>query len=59
MGIENSLPRRCVVRYAVTSATRLFETRDSEPAKRPYPITLNFYLEEEQWRVDLSGLGHP
>lgn len=43
------------------SATLLFETKDSPRSvqERPYPINLNIYLEEEQWRVDLFGLGHP
>ena len=47
--------------HVVVSATLLFETKGPPRSvqERPYPINLNFYLEEEQWRVDLSGLGHP
>ena len=45
--------------HVVVSATLLFETRQSRPVERSHSITLNFYLEEEQRRVDLSGLGHP
>lgn len=43
------------------SATLLFETKDSPRSvrERSYLVNLNFYLEEEQWCVDLSGLGHP
>jgi hypothetical protein len=47
--------------HVVVSATLLFETKGSPRSvqERPYPINLNFYLEEEQWRVDLLSLGHP
>lgn len=47
--------------HVVVSATLLFESKGSPRSvqERPYPINLNFYLEEKQWRVDLSGLGHP
>ncbi|MCZ7625080.1 MAG: hypothetical protein C3F12_04450 [Candidatus Methylomirabilota bacterium] len=47
--------------HVVVSATLLFETKGSPRSvqERPYPINLNFYLEEEQWRVDLSGLSQP
>src|SRR5574337_1146001 len=46
--------------HVVVSATLLFESKGSPRSVqgRPYPINLNFYLEEEQWRVDLSGLGY-
>lgn len=47
--------------HVIVSATLLFETKGSPRSvqERLYPINLNFYLEEEQWRVDLSGLGRP
>jgi hypothetical protein len=45
--------------HVVVSATLLFETKQPRPVERPYSIRLNFYLEEQQWRVDLSGLRHP
>lgn len=47
--------------HVVVSATLLFETKGSPRSmqERSYPVNLNFYLEEEQWRVDLSGLSHP
>lgn len=43
------------------SATLLFETKGSPRTvqEQSCPINLNFYLEEEQWRVDLVGLRHP
>lgn len=47
--------------HVTVSAILLFETKGAPRSvqERPYPINLNFYLEDEQWRVDLSGLGHP
>jgi len=47
--------------HVVVSATLLFEMKGSPRSvqERPYPINLNFHLEEEQWRVDLSGLSQP
>lgn len=45
--------------HVVVSATLLFESKDPRPVERPYSIRLSFYLEEQEWRVDLSGLGHP
>lgn len=43
----------------VVSATLLFETKRPRPKEQSYPTTLNFYLEEEQWLVDLSGVSQP
>jgi hypothetical protein len=47
--------------HVIVSATLLFETKGSPRSVREhsYPVNLNFYLEEEQWRVDLSGLSRP
>lgn len=47
--------------HVAVSAILLFETKGSTRSVQEwsYPVNLNFYLEEEQWRVDLSGLGHP
>lgn len=47
--------------HVVVSAILLFETKGSPRSVQEwsYPITLNFYLGEEQWRVDLTGLGQP
>lgn len=47
--------------HVVVSATLLFETKGSPGSvqERPYPINLNFYLDDQQWRVDLLGLSHP
>lgn len=47
--------------HVIASATLLFETKGSpRPVQeRAYPISLNFSLEEERWRVDLSGLSQP
>lgn len=43
------------------SVTLLFETHGSPRSVKDlsYPITLNFYFEEEQWQVDLSGVRQP
>lgn len=47
--------------HVVISATLLFETKGSPRSVKEqlYSINLNFYLEEDQWRVDLSGLRNP
>ncbi len=47
--------------HVVVSAMLLFETKGSPRSVReqPYPVTLNFHLEDQEWRVDLSGLRHP
>lgn len=47
--------------HVVVSAILLFETKGSPRSvqERPYSINLNFYLEEQQWQVDLSGVRHP
>jgi hypothetical protein len=47
--------------HVVVSAILLFETKDSPRSVKEqlYSINLNFYLEEDQWRVDLSGLRNP
>lgn len=47
--------------HVVVSATLLFETKGSPRSvqERPYSINLNFYLEEQQWQVDLSGVRQP
>lgn len=45
--------------HVVVSVTLLFETKGSRPVEEPYSFQLNFYLEEEQWQVDLSGLRYP
>lgn len=47
--------------HVVVSATLLFETKGSPRSvqERPYPIRLSFYLEEQEWRVDLSSLSRP
>ncbi|MCZ7624935.1 MAG: hypothetical protein C3F12_07160 [Candidatus Methylomirabilota bacterium] len=47
--------------HVVVSATLLFETKSlpGSATEQSYRINLHFYLEEEQWRVDLSGLRHP
>lgn len=47
--------------HVVVSATLLFETKGSPRSVKEqlYSIDLNFYLEEYQWRVDLSGLRNP
>lgn len=47
--------------HLVVSATLLFETKGSPRSvqERPYPLNLNFYLDDQQWRVDLLGLSHP
>ncbi|MBZ0159123.1 hypothetical protein [Candidatus Methylomirabilis sp.] len=47
--------------HVVVSAILLFETKGSPRSvqERSYPVNLNFYLEEEQWRVDLSGVSQP
>ncbi len=47
--------------HVVVSATLLFETKGSPRSvtERSRSITLNFYLEEQQWRVDLSGVSQP
>ena len=47
--------------HVIVSAILLFETKGAPRLvqEQSYPISLNFYLEEEQWRVDLSGLGQP
>ncbi len=44
--------------YVVVLATLLFETKGPprRSVERPCSITLNFYLEEQDWRVDLFGL---
>lgn len=48
-------------RHVVVSATLLFETKGSPRSVKEqlYSINLNFHLEEDQWRVDLSGLRNP
>lgn len=47
--------------HVVVSAVLLFETKDSPRSVKEqlYSINLNFYLEEDRWRVDLSGLHNP
>ena len=47
--------------HVVVSATLLFETKGSPRSVKEWshPINLNFYLEEQQWRVYLSGLRNP
>jgi len=47
--------------HVVVTATLLFETKGSPrfAEERSHSITLNFSLEEEQWRVDLSGVNQP
>lgn len=47
--------------HVIVSATLLFEPKQSKPrpTDRLSSITLHFYLEDQEWRVDLSGLRHP
>ena len=47
--------------HVVVSATLLFETKGLPRSVKEqlYSINLHFYLEEEQWRVDLSGVNQP
>jgi len=53
--ITPALSQQVVVR-----ATLLFETKKPRSVEeRLHPITLYFYLEEEQWQVDLSGVSQP
>lgn len=44
--------------HVVVSATLLFETKQPRLIERPYSIRLSVYLEEQEWRVDLSGVSH-
>ncbi len=47
--------------HVVVSVTLLFETKGPPRSvtERSRSINLNFSLEEEQWRVDLSGVSQP
>jgi hypothetical protein len=47
--------------HVVVSATLLFETKGIPRSVKEqlYSINLHFYLEEGQWRVDLSGVNQP
>jgi len=47
--------------HVVVSVTLLFETHGSPRSVKElsYPIMLNFYFEEDQWQVDLSGVRQP
>jgi len=47
--------------HVVVSVTLLFETKGSPRSVRElfYPIRLDFYFEEEQWQIDLSGVRQP